>query len=104
MNAMKEIRQKIKDKGLKLEHEVREKTVGYIVASFGLVAGLAWNEAIKAFIEAFFPLQKDTLKAKFIYAVAITFVLVLVSLYLSRFLSKGKTAEGSDSKNASVKK
>ena len=87
---MEKISRKIKDKGKEFEREVREKTFGYIVASFGLVAGLAWNEAIKAMIEVFFPLQKDTLKAKFIYAILITIVVVSVSLYFSRFFKKEK--------------
>lgn len=87
---MEKISKKIKDKSRELEREIREKTFGYIVASFGLVAGLAWNEAIKAMIEAFFPLQKDTLKAKFVYAIAITIIVVIVSLYFSRFFKKEK--------------
>lgn len=90
---MKQIGKKIKDKSTEFEREVREKTLGYIAASFGLVAGLAWNEAIKAFIESFFPLQKDTLKAKFIYAIAITLVLVFVSLYVTKLFKKGKKEE-----------
>ena len=48
---MKQISRKIKEKSKEFQQEVREKTFGYIVASFGLVAGLAWNEAIKAMIE-----------------------------------------------------
>ena len=98
MGTMEKISIKIKDKGREFEQEVREKTFGYIVASFGLVAGLAWNEAIKATIESLFPLQKDTLKAKFIYAIAITIVVVFVSLYFSRFFKKEKTEETKESK------
>jgi uncharacterized membrane protein len=91
MKNMEKIGKKIvvlKDKGAEFEREVREKTLGYIITSFGLVAGLAWNDAIKTFIEAFFPLQKDSMKAKFIYAVVITAVVVFISLYVSRFFKK----------------
>jgi len=87
---MTQIGRKIREKSKEFEREVRERTFGYIVASFGLVAGLAWNEAIKAFIESFFPAQSDTLKAKFIYAIAITIVLVFVSLYVSKIFKKEK--------------
>jgi len=59
--------------------------VGYII---GLVAGLAWNEAIKAAIEFAFPLSQNSLLAKFIYAVLVTAVVVLLSLYLTRLLGK----------------
>ena len=62
--------------------EVKESVVGYITAAFGIVAGLAWNEAIKSLIEFLFPLQKNTLLAKFIYAGILTIILVLVTMYL----------------------
>lgn len=93
MRIMEQISKKIQDKSKEFEREVREKTFGYIVASFGLVAGLAWNEAIKAMIESFFPLQKDTLKAKFVYAIVITAVVVFVSLYFSKFFKKKEKIE-----------
>ena len=62
--------------------------VGYILAGFGLVAGLAWNEAIKEFIAYLFPLSKDTMLAKFAYASILTFILVLVTIYLARLFKK----------------
>jgi TRAP-type C4-dicarboxylate transport system permease small subunit len=84
---MKKITEKIvtiKGKGAELEKEIREKTMGYIITSFGLVAGLAWNDAIKAFIERFFVEPGDGLKAKFLYAAIMTVFVVSVSLYLAR--------------------
>jgi hypothetical protein len=48
-----------------LREELKKQTLGYIVGALGLVAGLAWNEAIKAFIEFLFPLSQDTLLVKF---------------------------------------
>ncbi len=84
---MKKITEKIvtiKDKGVEIEKEIREKTIGYILTSFGLVAGLAWNDAIKSFIERFFSDSGNSLKAKFAYATIITIIVVIVSLYLSR--------------------
>jgi len=74
--------------GQKLELELREKTAGYITAAFGLVAGLAWNDAIKSLIEYWFPLDKNSIAAKFIYAVLITVVLVIVSSYLIRMFKR----------------
>ena len=67
-----------------LRQEFRKRIIGYIVAAFGLIAGLAWNEAIKALIEYLFPMDKNSLTAKFSYAVLITIVVVVVTVYLSR--------------------
>lgn len=79
--------EKIKKQGAELQKEIREKIVGYIGAGFGLIASLAWNEAIKALIEHLFPLQQDTILAKFIYAGAMTLVLVFVSVYLVKIFT-----------------
>jgi hypothetical protein len=76
------------NKKTKFERELRERTVGYIVAAFGLVAGLAWNEAIKSLIEYWFPLAQKSLLAKVIYAFILTAVLVLVTVYLRKLLIK----------------
>jgi len=65
-----------------IKTEIKQRIVGYIVAAFSLVAGLAWNEAVKSLIEYIFPLSSSTLLLKFVYAVFITIVLVFVSIYL----------------------
>ncbi|PIR06003.1 hypothetical protein COY65_00255 [Candidatus Jorgensenbacteria bacterium CG_4_10_14_0_8_um_filter_39_13] len=56
------------------------------MAAFGLVAGLAWNEAIKSLIEYIFPLSRNTLLLKFVYAILITLILVFISIYLVKLL------------------
>lgn len=84
--------QKIKQETSQIQVEVKEKLVGYIVAAFGLVAGLAWNEAIKALIEKLFPVDNSGLLAKFIYAILISLFVVIISMYLVR-LTKRKTDE-----------
>lgn len=84
---MKNIKDKIKNESEEIKKEVKERTSGYILAAFGLVAALAWNDAIKSLIEYFFPLDKNTVSIKFIYAVLITFIVVVVSVYLARLLS-----------------
>lgn len=71
-----------------IQRELQERTIGYVVGAFGIVAGLAWNDAIKAFIEYAVPLQQNTLILKFIYAIAVTVVVVLVTAYLTRVMHK----------------
>jgi len=74
----------------KVAKELREKTAGYIIGAFGFVAGIAWNDAIKALIEYLFPLSKDanSIVLKFVYAIVVTIVIVFVTLYFLKFLKK----------------
>ena len=74
----------LRRRGGVLVGEVRERTLGYLTAAFGLVAGLAWNEAIKALIEAVYPASRDSVTAKFLYALIVTAVVVAVTLYVFR--------------------
>lgn len=73
-----------------LASEVSERTLGFILGAFGLVAGLAWNDAVKALIEHLFPVPQDTLPAKFVYAIIISLLVVMVSIYLSRLIQKNE--------------
>ncbi|OGZ71513.1 MAG: hypothetical protein A2904_01830 [Candidatus Staskawiczbacteria bacterium RIFCSPLOWO2_01_FULL_33_9] len=71
----------MKEEELRIRREVKKQTAGYILAAFGFVVGLAWNDAIKTFIEYSFPLNKDSILAKLIYAFLITFIVVLATVY-----------------------
>lgn len=88
MNAIKQKLGRLKDGEKKLRKEVGEKTITYITAAFGLVTALAWNDAIKSLIEYLFPLQRNNLWVKFLYAVSMTFMAVLISIYLIRLIKK----------------
>lgn len=86
----------VKARSAAVANEVREKMVTYITAALGLVVGLAWNEAIKAAIEAYFPLSDDSVTAKFIYALAMTVLLVVMTgvlVKLAKKTSEEKEAE-----------
>jgi hypothetical protein len=71
-----------------IKEAIRERTISYILAAFGLVVGLAWNDAIRSFIEYIFPLQQNSLLAKFIYALLLTIVLVLISIYFTKLFQR----------------
>jgi len=66
--------------------EIRGRTVGYVLTALGLVAGLAWNDAIAAAIQHIFPLESDTVVAKFGYAAVMTIVVVGISTALVKWI------------------
>jgi len=80
--------EKIKKESSKISREIKEKTLGFIITAFGLVAGLAWNEAIQSLIKSFFSVDKDSIWVKFIYAIVMTLVLVFITIYLAKIFGK----------------
>lgn len=74
----------------KIRDEIKQKIAGYIAAAFGLVAGLAWNDAIKSLIEYLFPIEKNTLMIKFSYAILISAVVVVATIYIARIIGGKK--------------
>ena len=73
--------------------ELRKQTVGYIVAALALVAGLAWNEAIKALLEYLFPIGQNSLMAKLFYAVIMTIIVVFGVYILNLVQGKDEKEE-----------
>jgi len=73
-----------------MRNEIKEKTVGYILTALGLVAGLAWNDAIKSVIDTFISAPQNSVLAKMIYAVVITLIVVVVSVYLAGLAKKNE--------------
>ena len=57
--------------------------LGMMSTAFGLVAALAWNEAIKKTIDEFIPKGQGVLSL-FIYAIAVTVIAVLLISRLGR--------------------
>lgn len=70
--------------------EITQRIIGYVTAAFSLVGALAWNDAVKALIESFFVVDKNTITAKFIYAIIISIIVVLISIYLTRITETKK--------------
>lgn len=90
-----------KEKDVKIEFISKVTTL--LAAGFGLVAALAWNDAIQGLFKLI-PIQSTEVGAKFIYAVMVTIIIVLVVYYANRAsefavhkieLSKRKMAERS---------
>lgn len=82
------LKTELTEEGKVIGHETKERTLGYITAALGLVAGLAWNDAIKAIIDYWIPLGGGAVWAQLGYAVIVTIIVVIVTVYLARFLDK----------------
>jgi len=75
--------EKVKNEVEKVKREFKEKTLTLILGGFGLVAALAWNEAIKTLFETLLP-KSSALIGKFIYAIIVTGIVVFVSYLLNK--------------------
>ena len=71
--------------------ELMQQLVTLSTSGFGLVAALAWNEAIQTFVKDYvqplYPSQSGAI-SKLIYAVIITAFAVLITYQLSRIASR----------------
>ena len=80
-----------KQKEKSFHKELIQQLVTLSTSGFGLVAALAWNEAIQTFvkdyIQRFYPNQAGVV-SKFFYALIITIFAVVVTYQLSRLASR----------------
>ena len=72
-----------------MKAEIMEKIAALLTAAFGLVAALAWNGAIRAIFEAAFG-SADNITALLIYAVVVTIIAVLVTIWIARSVKRAK--------------
>ncbi len=66
-----------------------DKMSALITAAFGLVAALAWNEAIKAIFKEIFG-TAEAIAPMLIYAIVVTIAAVIMTIIVARSLSKMK--------------
>ncbi|HJY09901.1 MAG TPA: DUF5654 family protein [Nitrososphaeraceae archaeon] len=78
-----------------MQKEVIEKIAALITAAFGLIAALAWNEAIQEIFRLVFGDQSG-IWAMLFYAVVVTIIAVVVTIWIGRVAEKavGKKPEG----------
>jgi ABC-type phosphate transport system permease subunit len=77
-----------------MQKEVIEKIAALITAAFGLVAALAWNEAIQEIFRLVFG-EQSGVWAMIFYAVVVTIIAVVVTIWIGRVAKKhtGKMPE-----------
>ena len=77
------------EKPTTLKTEVLDKISALVTAAFGLVAALAWNDAIKAIFKEVFG-ANDTIGPMLIYAVIVTIIAVILTIIVARAVAKAK--------------
>ncbi|MFZ5363958.1 MAG: DUF5654 family protein [Patescibacteria group bacterium] len=81
------------NKKTSLKLEIIEKISVLATASLGLVAALAWNEAILELFKRIFG-EQSTLAAKMIYALLVTILVVYITIKLGHVVNKLKEKIG----------
>ncbi|BAW31179.1 MAG TPA: DUF5654 family protein [Methanothermobacter sp.] len=69
-----------------IKEEVIKTMATLITTAFGLIAALAWNEAIKALIQLFFK-AGNALTGLFVYAIIVTILAVIATIIIARSLA-----------------
>jgi hypothetical protein len=75
-----------------VSREVVNTTITLATAAFGLVAALAWNDAIQTLFQTVFGEAAD-LTAKFIYAILVTGVVVFATIRLGKLKERVEAEE-----------
>jgi len=75
-----------------MKMQIMETIAALMTAAFGLIAALAWNEAIRKLIDQYFS-AGDALMGLFVYAILVTVIAVVAGLIIARSLAKLKAGE-----------
>ena len=78
---------KIKEELKNIHKNSIEKISTLMISAFGLVAALAWNNAIQKLFTVIFGAQSD-LAAMMLYAIFVTAIAVIATIYISRITPK----------------
>ena len=68
-----------------------DKIAALITAAFGLVAALAWNDAIKAIFKEIFG-SADAIGPMLIYAIVVTVAAVVLTIIVARAVANAKNS------------
>ena len=75
-----------------MKKEVIEKLAALITAAFGLVAALAWNGAIQTIFKQIYG-ETSTIMAMIVYAVIVTLIAVIATIWIGRISQRKKDPE-----------
>lgn len=75
------------EEGEMMTQRILEKIITLFTAAVGVVAALAWDDAVKSVFQRCYPFPGRGLEAKFAYAIIVTMVAVLLTSILAKLLS-----------------
>jgi uncharacterized BrkB/YihY/UPF0761 family membrane protein len=81
-----------------LTGEILDKFSQLVATALGLVAALAWNEAIQQLFNQIFGEAGGALAAKFFYAFLVTLVVIFATIAVSRAAERAKKIEEEQNK------
>lgn len=76
-----------------MKKELIEKFAALITAAFGLIAALAWNDAIQNIFKKLFG-EASSIGAMLIYAVVVTLIAIWATNIIGRAAEKAKKKNG----------
>ena len=77
------------EKPATLKTEILDKISALVTAAFGLVAALAWNDAIKTIFKEVFG-ESNTIGPMVLYAVIVTIIAVILTIIVARAVANAK--------------
>jgi hypothetical protein len=91
---MTKVIQKLSERSREARAALADQTMAYVTAALSVVAGLAWNDAVKAAITYYFPAQASSIAAQFLYAILMTVVVVVLTMILRRVIGLVRPSVG----------
>jgi hypothetical protein len=77
------------EKPVTLKQEILDKIAALVTAAFGLVAALAWNDAIKTIFREIFG-EESTIGPMLLYASIVTIIAVILTIIVARAVANAK--------------
>ena len=68
-----------------IKKKLVKRTTTLLIAAFGFVGALAWNEAVKLTFQHFFENPTGSILAAFIYAILVTIVAVIITIRFEKY-------------------
>ncbi|MDO8508344.1 MAG: DUF5654 family protein [Nanoarchaeota archaeon] len=79
-----------------MRKDIIEKLETLMVAAFGLVAALAWNEAIQSLFKEGGSLYILAKGGPWIYAISVTILVVILTIWITKLAQKAKPKDKID--------